>query len=145
MQAIRKNSFGMRLLQLGAATVAITAALVQPAAAAQTSHLYGGGTATISQVAMNVRIGTSGSATGSFECLMAGRSAFVKLAGFVLRTILYRAAKDGSTWSAKSSSERALASSDRPGGRAQKKSLSKRWRSCSDSIAATTCSGVPTM
>jgi hypothetical protein len=40
-------------------------------------HLSGGGTASISQVAMNVRFDGSGSASGSFECLMAGRSGFV--------------------------------------------------------------------
>lgn len=47
------------------------------------THLTGGGTASISQVAMNVSIGQSGGAWGSFECLMAGRSAFV-LAAFGL-------------------------------------------------------------
>jgi hypothetical protein len=40
-------------------------------------HLSGGGTASISQVAMNVTIDGSGSASGSFQCLMAGRSGFV--------------------------------------------------------------------
>jgi hypothetical protein len=49
----------------------------QPTLAATGRHLSGGGTATISQVAMNVTFGSSGSASGSFECLMAGRSAFV--------------------------------------------------------------------
>jgi hypothetical protein len=49
-----------------------------PAAAARTDiHLVGVGTASISQVAMNVTIDGSGSASGSFECLMAGRSGFV--------------------------------------------------------------------
>jgi hypothetical protein len=42
-----------------------------------TMHLTGGGTATFSQLAVNVAIAPSGSASGSFECLMAGRSAFV--------------------------------------------------------------------
>ena len=42
-----------------------------------TSHLSGGGTADISQVAFNVTINGSGSASGSFECLMAGRSSSV--------------------------------------------------------------------
>jgi len=46
-------------------------------AASPSWHLSGGGTATISQVAFDVRIDGSGSAKGSFECLMAGRSAFV--------------------------------------------------------------------
>jgi hypothetical protein len=40
-------------------------------------RLTGGGTATFSQIALNVAIDPSGSASGSFECLMAGRSAFV--------------------------------------------------------------------
>ena len=46
-------------------------------AALATYHLSGGGTASISQFAMNVAIDGSGSASGSFECLMAGRSGFV--------------------------------------------------------------------
>jgi hypothetical protein len=49
----------------------------QARAANPESHLIGGGTASISQVAMNVTINRSGSASGSFECLMAGRSGFV--------------------------------------------------------------------
>jgi hypothetical protein len=61
------------------ATVAglLLAVSAQPAPAAGVHHLTGGGTASISQVAMNVNFAASGSATGSFECLMAGRSAFV--------------------------------------------------------------------
>jgi hypothetical protein len=47
------------------------------AAASATGRLVGGGTASISQVAANVAIGESGLASGSFECLMAGRSGFV--------------------------------------------------------------------
>jgi len=46
-------------------------------------HLSGGGTADLSQVAFNLRIDGSGNAKGSFECLMAGRSAFT-LPGFGL-------------------------------------------------------------
>jgi hypothetical protein len=46
-------------------------------AATSSWHLSGGGTADISQVAVNVRIDGSGNAKGSFMCLMAGRSAFV--------------------------------------------------------------------
>jgi hypothetical protein len=46
-------------------------------AAGNANHLSGGGTASISQVAMNVKLGGTGSASGSFECLMAGRSGFV--------------------------------------------------------------------
>jgi hypothetical protein len=47
------------------------------ATAATAGHLSGGGTASISQVAFNISVDGSGGATGSFECLMAGRSAFV--------------------------------------------------------------------
>src|SRR5438876_861979 len=63
--------------------VAVYAALAALAVAAPgqarpgTTHLTGGGTASFSQLAMNVAINPSGSASGSFECLMAGRSAFV--------------------------------------------------------------------
>jgi hypothetical protein len=59
---------GMAALQLMMAAV--------PVSAASTQHLSGGGTATISQVAFNVTIEGS-AASGSFNCLMAGRSAFV--------------------------------------------------------------------
>jgi hypothetical protein len=62
-----------RLCVVGALVFGVS---YQPAAAAS-SHLSGGGTASISQVAMNVAFGDSGSASGSFECLMAGRSSFV--------------------------------------------------------------------
>ena len=48
-----------------------------PVSAASSRHLSGGGTATISQVAFNVTIDGSGGASGSFNCLMAGRSAWV--------------------------------------------------------------------
>jgi len=48
-----------------------------PVSAASTFHLIGGGTATISQVAFNVTVEGGGAASGSFNCLMAGRSAFV--------------------------------------------------------------------
>jgi len=44
------------------------------ATAAPAGHLSGGGTASISQVAFNVSVDGSGGASGSFECLMAGRS-----------------------------------------------------------------------
>ena len=64
-----------RITILAAAAAAVLAA---PAGAAPAgAHLAGGGTATISQVAMNVTVESSGVASGSFECLMAGRSAFV--------------------------------------------------------------------
>jgi len=48
-----------------------------PVSAASSRHLSGGGTATISQVAFNVTIDGSGGASGTFNCLMAGRSAGV--------------------------------------------------------------------
>jgi hypothetical protein len=48
-----------------------------PVSAASTQHLSGGGTATISQVAFNVTIEAGGGASGSFNCLMAGRSGWV--------------------------------------------------------------------
>lgn len=62
-----------------AAMVLATAFLLttQTAAASTAGHLSGGGTASISQVAFNVNVNGSGGASGSFECLMAGRSAFV--------------------------------------------------------------------
>jgi len=82
-----RHAIGMQVLRLGAATVAVAAALAQPAGAAPARHLHGGGTATISQVAMNIHIGASGSATGSFECLMAGRSKSV-LGAFNLKHIM---------------------------------------------------------
>src|SRR5439155_1375684 len=59
----------------------LAASAVSAAAAPGASHLSGGGTASFSQLAMNVSINASGSASGSFECLMAGRSAFI-LAAF---------------------------------------------------------------
>jgi hypothetical protein len=55
-----------------ALTLPVSAAAAEPAA-----HLVGGGTASISQAAMNVTIDGGGTASGSFECLMAGRSGFV--------------------------------------------------------------------
>lgn len=47
-----------------------------PSAANGSWHLSGGGTADLSQVAFNVKLDGSGGAKGSFECLMAGRSAW---------------------------------------------------------------------
>src|SRR5437899_9676585 len=58
-----------------AALLSFTAA--KAVAAPNVHHLSGGGTASISQVAMNVAVNGSGTASGSFECLMAGRSGFV--------------------------------------------------------------------
>jgi hypothetical protein len=59
----------------------------QSATAATARHLSGGGTASISQVAFNVSVDGLGGASGSFECLMAGRSAFV-LGAFGLAHIM---------------------------------------------------------
>ena len=64
----------VRALPLVAVLVLV---LAQPALAGGDSHLAGGGTATISQVAFNVAVSDSGTASGTFTCLMAGRSAFV--------------------------------------------------------------------
>jgi hypothetical protein len=74
----------VRLLVLSALVLLGTA---QPAFAGSTGHLTGGGTASISQVAFNVSIAPAGGASGSFECLMAGRSAFV-LGNFGLSHIM---------------------------------------------------------
>jgi hypothetical protein len=74
----------VRLLVVSALVLIGTA---QPAFAGSTGHLSGGGTASISQVAFNVSIAPSGGASGSFECLMAGRSAFV-LGSFGLSHIM---------------------------------------------------------
>ncbi len=75
-----------RLVRLGL-VVGVALALSAQGAPAATGHLSGGGTASISQVAMNVAFGWSGSASGSFNCLMAGRSAFV-LGAFNLEHIM---------------------------------------------------------
>lgn len=63
-----------RVVALG---LVLLAGAAQPTLAADGHHLSGGGTASISQVAMNVNFSASGSVSGTFECLMAGRSAFV--------------------------------------------------------------------
>jgi hypothetical protein len=65
------------LRRVAALAVLLLAASAQPTLAADGHRLTGGGTASISQVAMNVNFAAAGSVTGSFECLMAGRSAFV--------------------------------------------------------------------
>lgn len=69
--------------RVAALAAVLLAGLAQPTLAADGHHLSGGGTASISQVAMNVNFSASGSVSGTFECLMAGRSAFV-LPGFGL-------------------------------------------------------------
>jgi hypothetical protein len=66
-----------RLLQLTTVAALLMFASANAVAAPNVHHLSGGGTASISQVAMNVAIDGSGSASGSFQCLMAGRSGFV--------------------------------------------------------------------
>jgi len=66
-----------RLVRFGLVAGVALALSAQSAPAATGHHLSGGGTASISQVAMNVTFGTSGSASGTFNCLMAGRSSFV--------------------------------------------------------------------
>jgi hypothetical protein len=63
-----------RLLAAFAVVVAVAVTGAPGAPAATSGHLSGGGTASISQVAFNVSLDGSGGATGSFECLMAGRS-----------------------------------------------------------------------
>jgi hypothetical protein len=66
-----------RALAAFAVGVAVAVVGAPGAPAATSGHLSGGGTASISQVAFNVSLDGSGGATGSFECLMAGRSASV--------------------------------------------------------------------
>ena len=73
----------MRRLLVVAAAVGL---LVAPAPALG-ARLSGGGAADISQVAMTVAVGDSGAASGSFLCLMAGRSAFA-LAPFGLAHVM---------------------------------------------------------
>jgi hypothetical protein len=80
-----------RLVRL-AVVVGFVLALSAQSAPAATGHLSGGGTASVgdqafSQVAMNVTFGDSGSASGSFNCLMAGRSSSV-LGAFGLAHIM---------------------------------------------------------
>jgi hypothetical protein len=67
----------MKKAVLSFGVAALLLALAAPASAGSAMHLSGGGTATISQVAFNVTLDGSGGASGSFQCLMAGRSAFV--------------------------------------------------------------------
>jgi hypothetical protein len=65
------------LLRLTTVAALLAFAPAKAVASPDVHHLSGGGTASISQVAMNVTVNGSGSASGSFECLMAGRSGFV--------------------------------------------------------------------
>lgn len=71
------------MLAAGALLAVPGPALTAPAAA----RLTGGGTADISQVAMTVAVTDSGAASGSFLCLMAGRSAFA-IADFGLAHVM---------------------------------------------------------
>jgi hypothetical protein len=64
-----------KFVGVGVVLVAVFVCATQSATAATAGHLSGGGTASISQVAFNVSVNGSGGASGSFECLMAGRSA----------------------------------------------------------------------
>ncbi len=80
-----------------AAVVLAVVALVFPAQAASAepaAHLVGGGTASISQVAMNVVVASNGTASGSFECLMAGRSGFVLGAFGLVHNMIVHATPD---------------------------------------------------
>ena len=79
----RCNIVARSIRRVAALVVVVLVGLAQPTLAADGHHLSGGGTASISQVAMNVNFSASGSVSGTFECLMAGRSAFV-LPGFGL-------------------------------------------------------------
>ena len=63
---------------IGSLAVLLLILSAAPVSAASSLHLSGGGTATISQVAFNVTIEGS-AASGSFNCLMAGRSEFGSL------------------------------------------------------------------
>jgi hypothetical protein len=76
------------LASVAAVAAAVVLCVSQSATAANSAHLSGGGTASISQVAFNVSLNASGSASGSFTCLMAGRSAFV-LGAFGLAHIMH--------------------------------------------------------
>jgi len=60
----------------GGLAVLLLVIAAAPVSASSTRHLSGGGTATISQVAFNVTIEGS-AASGTFNCVMAGRSAGV--------------------------------------------------------------------
>jgi hypothetical protein len=86
-----------RLVRLAVVAGCALALGTQSAPAATTTHLSGGGTASVgdlafSQVAMNVAFADSGTASGSFNCLMAGRSKSV-LGGFGLAHIMKVQAK----------------------------------------------------
>jgi len=75
------------LASVGVVLATALICVTSSATAATAGHLSGGGTASISQVAFNVTIDGTGGASGSFECLMAGRSSFV-LGAFGLAHIM---------------------------------------------------------
>src|SRR5204863_269566 len=75
MRKFLRGALRPRVAACAVLTIVVLAAPAQ--ARPGTMHLTGGGTATFSQLAVNVVIYPSGSASGSLECLMAGRSAFV--------------------------------------------------------------------
>ena len=77
----------MKRLSFIAAVAGSVVVLGAPSATAATTHLSGGGTASISQVAFNVTFSGAGAASGTFNCLMAGRSSFV-LGAFGLKHIM---------------------------------------------------------
>lgn len=77
-----------RIFSALALSAVLVVASVEPVSAAGSWHLSGGGTASISQVAFNVEVLASGAAEGSFDCLMAGRSAFV-LPAFGLAHVMH--------------------------------------------------------
>jgi hypothetical protein len=60
-----------KVIRLVAVATVLSLAPTTAVASRDVHHLSGGGTASISQVAMNVAVDGSGSASGSFECLMA--------------------------------------------------------------------------
>jgi len=83
----RKQQAALRwALSLGV-VLSLFAWAATPVAAGAGLRLSGGGTATISQVAFNVSVDSGGAASGSFNCLMAGRSAFV-LGAFGLKHLM---------------------------------------------------------
>jgi hypothetical protein len=75
------------LASVGVVLATALICVTSSATAARAGHLSGGGTASISQVAFNVSIDGTGGASGSFECLMAGRSSSV-LGAFGLAHIM---------------------------------------------------------
>src|SRR5205823_12447056 len=93
----RGMSMKRKLVGVGVVLAAVLLCAAPGATAARAGHLSGGGTASISQVAFNVSVDSSGGASGSFECLMAGRSSFVLGAfGLAHNMIVHAAPTTGS-------------------------------------------------